>query len=225
MTMIEAMSRIGEIQTTIAQLSPQRTPQVETRSTGREEGAGVRAADSSFADALTRAASTALEETKPSEVTAARETKPARTEAAEATTATSKAADEPKSSGGTDGDDIVAAARKYLGVPYVWGGESLSEGGFDCSGLVQKVFGEFDIDLPRVARQQMHSGTEVASLAEARPGDLIVTRGGGHIMIYIGDNKVLHAPRPGQDVQIRDMFETDADIDTIRRIVPAGGGS
>jgi len=127
--------------------------------------------------------------------------------------------------GRTTGSDVVATARKYLGVPYVWGGDSLAEGGLDCSGLVQLVFSELGVSLPRVARQQMHAGQEVPSLAQARPGDLIVTRGGAHIGIYVGDNKLLHAPRPGADVEIRELFETDADITTIRRIVPADGGA
>lgn len=127
--------------------------------------------------------------------------------------------------GRTTGADVVATARKYLGVPYVWGGESLAEGGLDCSGLVQLVFSELGVSLPRVAREQMRAGQEVPSLAQARPGDLIVTRGGAHIGIYVGDNKLLHAPRPGSDVEIREMFETDADIVTIRRIVPADGGA
>ncbi|MFH5824897.1 C40 family peptidase [Georgenia sp. AZ-5] len=127
--------------------------------------------------------------------------------------------------GRTSGADVVAGARKYLGVPYVWGGESLAEGGLDCSGLVQLVFSELGVTMPRVARQQMNEGQEIPSLAQARPGDLIVTRGGAHIGIYIGDNKMLHAPRPGEDVQIRELFETDATIDTIRRIVPADGAA
>ncbi|MPV39205.1 NlpC/P60 family protein [Georgenia subflava] len=121
------------------------------------------------------------------------------------------------------GAALVESAKKYLGVPYVWGGESLAEGGLDCSGLVQLAFKDMGIDVPRVARQQMHIGTEVPSLAQAQPGDLIVTRGGGHIGIYLGDNKLLHAPRPGEQVEIREMFETDATIDTIRRVLPTGG--
>jgi peptidoglycan DL-endopeptidase CwlO len=127
--------------------------------------------------------------------------------------------------GRTTGADVVASARKYLGVPYVWGGESLAEGGLDCSGLVQLVFSDLGVGLPRVAREQMRAGQEVPSLAQARPGDLIVTRGGAHIGIYVGDNKMLHAPRPGSDVEIRELFETDADITTIRRIVPTDAGA
>ncbi|WP_448070895.1 C40 family peptidase [Georgenia yuyongxinii] len=118
------------------------------------------------------------------------------------------------------GAAFVASASKYLGVPYVWGGEDAT--GMDCSGLIQRAFADMGVSVPRTAREQMAVGTEVASLAAAQPGDLIVTRGGAHISIYIGDNKIIHAPRPGEQVSIREMFETDADIDTIRRVLPAG---
>ncbi len=128
---------------------------------------------------------------------------------------------EPKAAaGGVDGSDVVQAAKKYLGVPYVWGGNN-PKIGLDCSSFVQHTFRDLGVDLPRVARQQATEGTEVPSLAQAKPGDLIVTRGGGHIGIYLGDNKMIHAPRPGESVSIRKLFETDATIMTIRRIVPS----
>ncbi|WP_127126470.1 C40 family peptidase [Georgenia sp. SYP-B2076] len=116
------------------------------------------------------------------------------------------------------GAALVESASKYLGVPYVWGGESAS--GMDCSGLVQRALADIGVSVPRTARAQMTVGTAVPSLAQAQPGDLIVTRGGAHIGIYLGDNKILHAPRPGEKVSIRELFETDADINTIRRVLP-----
>ncbi|GAA1131939.1 C40 family peptidase [Citricoccus alkalitolerans] len=119
------------------------------------------------------------------------------------------------------GTTIVETAEKYLGTPYVWGGNSPSQG-FDCSGLVKYVMNELGVDMPRVARDQAKVGTEVASLAEAQPGDLLGMRNGSHIAIYLGDNKILHAPQPGENVSIRSLFSWD-DIDTIRRVVPAGG--
>ncbi|TFD84892.1 C40 family peptidase [Cryobacterium serini] len=119
---------------------------------------------------------------------------------------------------GASGADVVASAEKYLGVPYVFGGEDSS--GMDCSGLVQTVYADIGIELPRLVSGQMKMGTEVASLAEAQPGDLIVTGGGDHILIYAGDNKVIHAPYPGRTVCLREAYMTDADITTIRRIIP-----
>ena len=124
---------------------------------------------------------------------------------------------------GVTGTDVAAAAQKYLGVPYVFGGEDAT--GMDCSGLVQRVFADMGVDVPRLVSGQMSIGTEVGSLADARPGDLIVTGGGGHISIYVGNNKVIHAPYPGRDVSLVDTFMTDADIDTIRRVVPSESSS
>lgn len=118
---------------------------------------------------------------------------------------------------------ILDTARQYLGVPYVWGGESLAEGGLDCSGLVQLVFGAHGVDLPRVAKDQMRQGAEVASLAQAQPGDLVVQRGGKHIGIYLGDGQMIHAPKPGRTVEISPV--TDASVTTIRRVLGAGVSS
>jgi len=119
---------------------------------------------------------------------------------------------------GASGTDVSNAAQKYLGVPYVFGGEDAT--GMDCSGLVQKVYADVGIEVPRLVSGQMKIGTEVGSLAEAQPGDLIVTGGGDHILIYAGNNKVIHAPYPGRTVSLVDAYMTDADITTIRRVIP-----
>lgn len=121
-------------------------------------------------------------------------------------------------SGGVTGADVVADAKKYLGVPYVFGGTSAS--GLDCSGLVQRVFKDLGIDVPRLVSGQGKVGTEVPSLAQAQPGDIIVCNGGEHIVIYAGDGKVIHAPSEGRNVSLVDNWLTDADIVTIRRVVP-----
>ncbi|MBD7957434.1 C40 family peptidase [Microbacterium sp. Sa4CUA7] len=122
--------------------------------------------------------------------------------------------------GGTvSGEDVVARAKNYLGVPYVFGGEDAS--GMDCSGLVQRVLADLGIDAPRVVQDQADIGVEVGSLAEARPGDLLVTNGEKHIVIYAGDGKIIHAPSPGKNVELRNNYLTDADIQTIRRVVPS----
>ena len=121
---------------------------------------------------------------------------------------------------GATGADVVADAKKYLGVPYVFGGETTA--GMDCSGLVQTVFKDLGVTMPRVVPDQADMGVAVPSLAQAQPGDLIIPKGEGHIVIYVGDGKVLHAPRPGKDVRIVDNWYKDSDIATIRRIVPSG---
>ncbi|MEV8213500.1 C40 family peptidase [Leifsonia sp. NPDC077715] len=122
------------------------------------------------------------------------------------------------STGTVTGADVVADAKKYLGVPYVFGGTSAS--GLDCSGLVQRVFKDLGIDVPRLVSGQSTVGTEVPSLAQAQPGDIIVTNGGEHIVIYAGDGKVIHAPSEGRNVSLVDNWMSDSDIVTIRRVVP-----
>ncbi|WP_159599281.1 C40 family peptidase [Agromyces humi] len=119
---------------------------------------------------------------------------------------------------GVSGEDIVAEAKKYLGVPYVLGGEDST--GMDCSGLVQTVLNSLGIDSPRLVRDQQNIGTEVGSLADAKPGDLIVTHNADHIVIYAGDGMVVHAPYEGRTVSYQKNWLTDADIQTIRRVVP-----
>lgn len=92
------------------------------------------------------------------------------------------------------GEEIVAYAKQFLGVPYQWGGESTS--GFDCSGLVQTVYAHFGIDLPRTAAEQ-HSATSGVSESDLHPGDLVFfdTTGNtySHDGIYIGNGQFISA--------------------------------
>lgn len=130
----------------------------------------------------------------------------------------------PVPAGTATGTDVVAMAKKYIGVPYVWGGTNPATG-MDCSGFTQRVFKDLGVELPRVVSDQMKQGTPVASLAEAKPGDLLITFGGNHISIYLGNGKAIDAPVPGKTIQIRDAWEQQSNLTSIRRIVPAGGGA
>ncbi|GIG24074.1 C40 family peptidase [Cellulomonas denverensis] len=122
-------------------------------------------------------------------------------------------------SGSVTGESLVEAAKAYQGTPYVWGGESLDEGGLDCSGLVQRALADLGVTgIPRTAREQMTLGEEVPSLDQARPGDLLVFGGGSHIGIYVGDGQMIDAPKPGDQVRIRDVYTEPT---TIRRILPS----
>ncbi|GAB3596288.1 hypothetical protein GCM10027446_22880 [Angustibacter peucedani] len=121
--------------------------------------------------------------------------------------------------GAVDGDAVVADAKQYLGIPYRWGGTD-PKTGLDCSGLVQRVFKDLGVDLPRTVSEQKDVGTAVPSMDDARPGDLLVF-GDHHIGIYVGDGKMLHAPKTGDRVKIADVYETPT---RIRRVVSAGDG-
>ncbi|WP_445155244.1 C40 family peptidase [Arthrobacter sp. Hor0625] len=130
----------------------------------------------------------------------------------------------PVSAGTATGTDVVAMAKKYIGVPFVWGGTNPATG-MDCSGFTQRVFKDLGVELPRVVSDQMKQGTPVASLADAKPGDLLISFGGNHISIYLGNGKAIDAPVPGKTIQIRDAWEQHSNLTSIRRIVPAGGGA
>jgi cell wall-associated NlpC family hydrolase len=127
-------------------------------------------------------------------------------------------------------DKVVAEAKKYLGVKYVWGGESPT--GFDCSGLTQYVYKKFGVDLPRVASDQAHSGKAV-SAADARPGDLVFFHNpASHVGIYLGKGMMLDAPNSSSHVRIEKVW---AGVSGYRRVLPdnafaappavVGGGS
>ncbi len=125
--------------------------------------------------------------------------------------------------GGTASESaVVAEAQKYLGVPYLWGGTDPAKG-LDCSGFTQLVYGNLGIDLPRVSSQQATAGQPVASLASARPGDLVFfdhskdRPGIDHVGIYLGNGKMVAAPQPGEAVKVQDVGNPSV----IRRVLPA----
>ncbi|MCU1692944.1 MAG: Lytic transglycosylase catalytic [Frankiales bacterium] len=126
-------------------------------------------------------------------------------------------------SGSATGEDVVATAESKAGTPYVWGGESLAEGGFDCSGLVQWAYKQHGIDLPRVSSDQARAGHAV-SAAEARPGDLVFFAHSGrpdHIGMYAGGGEWIVAPKTGDVVKRQKVDLSQAT--TIRRVLPEAG--
>ncbi len=114
------------------------------------------------------------------------------------------------------GDGVVVGALDHLGTPYLWGGNDADKG-VDCSGLVRDAFRDIGVDMPRVSTDQATMGIEVSSIDEALPGDLLAFGNPvNHVGIYLGDNKMVHAPRTGEVVKVE---EIDRPITTIRRVV------
>jgi cell wall-associated NlpC family hydrolase len=115
------------------------------------------------------------------------------------------------------GNTIADAAQKYLGTPYVWGGESMEEGGMDCSGFVYNALRDAGHNVGRTTAQGYRSQGTVVSKAEMQPGDLIFygknTNDASHIGIYIGDGKMIHSSggskntksNPGKGVSVANV--------------------
>ena len=100
------------------------------------------------------------------------------------------------------GSAIASYACQYVGIPYVWGGSSLSSG-VDCSGFTMCVFSHFGISLPHFAASQYGCGTPV-SLSNLAPGDLVFYNGSSgsieHVAIYVGGGSIVHARGTGYGV-------------------------
>lgn len=123
-------------------------------------------------------------------------------------TETTSSKKEETTSNKVTGEDIVAYAKKYLGYKYVYGGTSPSTG-FDCSGFTYYVYKHFGYTLSRSSVSQATNGTKVEK-KDLQPGDLVIYKNTsltriGHVGIYIGDNKMIHASEPGVGVIITDI--------------------
>jgi len=100
----------------------------------------------------------------------------------------------------TRAERAVRAAVGEVGVPYRWGGESPATG-FDCSGLVRWAYGRVGVDLP-------HSSYALSSVGRAVPssrltaGDILLFDGLGHVGLYVGNGRMVHAPETGRNVEI-----------------------
>lgn len=107
------------------------------------------------------------------------------------------------------GDQIVAYAKQFLGVPYVYGGNGPNC--FDCSGFTKYVYAHFGVTLNRTATDQLANGTSV-SKSQLQPGDLVFFRANttkpvSHVGIYIGNGQFIHASTNTYSVQI-DRLDT-----------------
>lgn len=98
---------------------------------------------------------------------------------------------------------VVKYARKFVGIPYSWGGTT-PRTGFDCSGFTRYVYASVGISLPHYTGAQFALGRRVAR-AGLRPGDLVFFDGLGHEGMYVGGNRFIHAPRSGKTVSVDSM--------------------
>lgn len=115
--------------------------------------------------------------------------------------------------GGAKGKEVAVFACGFVGNPYVAGGTSLTNGA-DCSGFTQSVYKSFGYSLPRSSTSQRSAGREV-SYADAEPGDIICYP--GHVAIYIGNGKIVHASSAKTGIKISNALYRE--ILCVRRVV------
>jgi cell wall-associated NlpC family hydrolase len=110
---------------------------------------------------------------------------------------------------GSRGAAVVAIAKRYLGVPYVYGGTSPN--GFDCSGFVQYVYRQLGISLPRTTGAQ-YGAVRHVSRSQAQAGDIVFFFSGGgvsHVGIYLGGGMMIAAPHTGDRVKIQTVYSAN----------------
>ena len=121
----------------------------------------------------------------------------------------------------TKAERAVRYALDEVGVPYRWGGESPGTG-FDCSGLVRWAYGQVGIDLPHSSYALYGEGRRVSG-SNLAPGDILFFEGLGHVGLYLGRGRMVHAPQTGRDVEVVRLSSTNygARLIGARRVVAA----
>lgn len=116
----------------------------------------------------------------------------------------------------TVGERAAAIALKEVGVPYRWGGISPTSG-FDCSGLVYWAYGRLGISLPHSSYALYGHGRSIPR-ARMKPGDVLFFSGLGHVGIYIGRGRMVHAPHTGTRVQVVKLSRYRGRLIGVRRM-------
>lgn len=98
------------------------------------------------------------------------------------------------------GDRAATIALKAVGSPYRWGGSS-PESGFDCSGLVYWAYRHLGLDLPH-SSYALHGRGRPVPRSRLKPGDLLFFSGLGHVGVYVGRGRMVHAPQSGRHVEV-----------------------
>lgn len=119
----------------------------------------------------------------------------------------------PSFSTSVSGSDVVSYACQFIGNPYVWGGESLTNGA-DCSGFIKSVYANFGISLPHSSIALQRAGSEV-SYENAQPGDIVCYA--GHVAIYMGGGQIVHASSPSTGIKTGSA--TYRSIISVRRVL------
>ena len=115
----------------------------------------------------------------------------------------------------TVGERAAGLARRYIGIPYAWGGAS--PGGFDCSGLVMYVYSKLGVNLPHHAASQYSYGRKVSRWA-LKPGDLVFFSGLGHVGLFIGKGRFIDAPQSGGVVRVAFLASRSSSFVGARRV-------
>ena len=218
----DLIAQLAQQRNTTVELETQYQAQREAERKAREEEAARKAAEEAAAqlaaqqaaDAAAAAAAGAAQEPGPA-AEAAEEPAPAPAPAPAPEPAPAEdpapAYEEPESPGGYSGygaDAAISAAYSYIGVPYVWGGESY--GGVDCSGLTMLAYQAAGVYLTHSSRVQYGQGDKIP-LSQAQPGDLVFWSSDGsqsgiyHVAMYLGGDQMIEAPTFGMTVRVTSM--------------------
>jgi cell wall-associated NlpC family hydrolase len=122
----------------------------------------------------------------------------------------------------TLGERAAAIAVEEVGVPYRWGGASPA-GGFDCSGLVDWAYGRLGVELPHSSYALYDQGRRIAR-SKMKAGDLLFFSGLGHVGIYIGRGRMVHAPHSGRLVEVVSLNRSSygSQLAGVRRVLKSG---